>query len=209
MLTKYYSPEPSEVMERYKFFTRIRQTGESIATFMSELRRLSKTCNFGDSLDSMLRDRLVCGVNDHIQRWLLQEKDLQLDRATEIALSLEVAAKELQLLHKEPDGPLGNLLKVRSTTGPPKKSSHMPCYRCGKLTHEPAHCPFSSKDCLFLLKKQGHTQAMCCSKLKLSGEKGEKGHHVKQLQTTVVGKSQEYELFQLHGDQTWPLEVQV
>ena len=62
--------------------------------FMSELRRLSKTCNFRDSLDSMLRDRLVCGVNDdHIQRRLLQEKDLQLDRAMEIALSLEVAAK--------------------------------------------------------------------------------------------------------------------
>ena len=96
MLTKYYSPELFEVIERYKFFTCIRQPGEWIAMFMSELRRLSKTCNFRDSLDSMLRDQLVCGVNDdHIQRRLLQEKDLQLDRAMEIALSLEVAAKEL------------------------------------------------------------------------------------------------------------------
>ena len=177
-LTKCYSPEPSEVMERYKFFARICQPGESIATFMSELRRLSKTCNFGDLLDSMLQDRLVCGVNDdHIQRQLLQEKDLQLDRATEIALSLEVAAKELQLLHKEPGGPLGNLHKVRSTIGPPKKTTHIPCYRCGKLTHEPVHCPFRLKDCFFC-KKRGHPQAVCHSKLKLYGEKGGKGHHV-------------------------------
>ena len=50
---------------------------------------------------------------------------------------------------------------------------------------------------------------MCRSKLKLSGEKGRKGHHVKQLQTPVVEKSQDYEIFQLHGDQTRPMEVQV
>ena len=43
---------------------------------------------------SMLQDQLVCGVNDdHIQYRLFQEKDLQLDCATKIALSLEVAAK--------------------------------------------------------------------------------------------------------------------
>ena len=39
-----------------------------------------------------------------------------MDHAIEIAFSLEVAAKELQLLHKEPVVSLGNLHKVKNTT---------------------------------------------------------------------------------------------
>ena len=128
---------------------------------MLELRRLSKNCNFGDSLDSMLRDQLACGVNDdHIQRRLLQEKDLQLDCTTEFGLSLEVAAKELQLLHKQTGGPLGNLHKVRSTTSLPKKTNQMPCYRCRMLTHESARCPFRLKDCFFCKKTGPHTSCV-------------------------------------------------
>ena len=42
---------------------RNRKLGESISQYMAELRRLSQYCEYGDSLESMLRDRLVCGVN--------------------------------------------------------------------------------------------------------------------------------------------------
>ena len=38
---------------------------ESVAAFVTELRALAKHCNYhADSLDSLLRDRLVCGIND-------------------------------------------------------------------------------------------------------------------------------------------------
>ena len=70
-LKSHYNPEPSEIVERYKFHTRFRKPGESVATFVSELRTLAQTCNFGDSLGDMLRDQLVCGINDdYIQRHL-------------------------------------------------------------------------------------------------------------------------------------------
>ena len=59
-LKSHYNPEPSEIVERYKFHTRFRKPGESVATFVSELRTLAQTCNFGDSLGDMLRNRLVC-----------------------------------------------------------------------------------------------------------------------------------------------------
>ena len=44
----------------------------------------------------MLRDRLVCGINNEkIQRQLLAEPDLTLKKAEEIALAMELALKHV------------------------------------------------------------------------------------------------------------------
>lgn len=87
-------PKPSEIVQRFKFHTRGRQDNESVSTYVTQLRHLSQDCNFGASLSSMLRDRLVCGVNnDRIQRRLLAEKELTFDKAFEIAIAMELAEK--------------------------------------------------------------------------------------------------------------------
>ena len=77
VMTRHHSPPTSEIMQRYRFLTRFRQQEESIAIYVSELRSLAQTCNFGALLDNMLRDCLVCGIsNDAIQRGLLSESSL-------------------------------------------------------------------------------------------------------------------------------------
>ena len=60
-------------MQRYKFNTRVRLPNESVMTYVSELRALAEHCKFPETfLDELLRDRLVCGINDQqIQRRLL------------------------------------------------------------------------------------------------------------------------------------------
>ena len=64
---------------------------------MSELRRLSVTCDFANNLDSSLRDRLVCGINDDgIQQRLLAEKTLDFNKAFALAQSMEMAARNVQ-----------------------------------------------------------------------------------------------------------------
>ena len=99
VLTKHYSPRPSEIVQRYKFHSRFRKPGESVSVFLLELRAMSEFCNFGATLDMMLRDRLVCGVNDdHIQKRLLSEANLTLQRAIKLAESLETAAKNVREL---------------------------------------------------------------------------------------------------------------
>ena len=82
VLTKHYSPKPTEVMQRFRFNSRVRREGESIADYVAELRKLAEFCNYGDSLDKMLRDRLVWGVKDaYTQKKLLAERDLTLATA--------------------------------------------------------------------------------------------------------------------------------
>ena len=41
------------------------QTGESFDLFLTALRSLAKTCNFGSMQDPMIRDRVVVGVRDN------------------------------------------------------------------------------------------------------------------------------------------------
>ena len=47
-------PPPSEIVQRYKFNSRIRQDGESVAVYVSELRALAQYYNFGEMLEVML-----------------------------------------------------------------------------------------------------------------------------------------------------------
>ena len=61
---------------------------------MAELKRLGEYCEFDDKCNEMVRDCLVCGVNDiHIQNHLLQESKRTYDKAFELAQSVEVADK--------------------------------------------------------------------------------------------------------------------
>ena len=77
VLTKHFRPTPSEIIERYKF-----HRGESVATYVSELRRLSEFCNYGDTLEVNIRDQIVLGINDEaIQKRLFSETKLTYKRA--------------------------------------------------------------------------------------------------------------------------------
>ena len=61
-LQKYYGPVPSEVVQHYHFNSRNWKPGESVASYVAELRAIARHCHYGDSLLLMLRDRLVCGI---------------------------------------------------------------------------------------------------------------------------------------------------
>ena len=57
----HYDPKPSVIMLRYKF-TRTRAEGESVATYVAALRDIVQHCEYKDTLQDMLHDRLVFGL---------------------------------------------------------------------------------------------------------------------------------------------------
>lgn len=162
-MTDHQSPPPSEIVQRFKFHTRVRGPRESIATYVAELRALGQHCGFGDTLEDMLRDRLVCGVNDErIQRRLLAEREMRLDfkRALELAYSVETAdknSKELQSRTSAEHQPRSqkNVFQVTPSSG-----SQTPCYRCGRRNHKPASCKFKNSRC-HNCGQVGHLKAKC------------------------------------------------
>lgn len=89
----HHNPKPSVIVQRFKFHTHSHKSGVTVAAFVAELRQLSEHCEFGAVLEDMLRDRLVCGINDDgIHRRLVGEATLTFRRALEIAQAMETAA---------------------------------------------------------------------------------------------------------------------
>jgi hypothetical protein len=43
----------------------VQKEGESVALFVAGLCNLSEHCNFGESLEDMQHDRLVCGITNN------------------------------------------------------------------------------------------------------------------------------------------------
>ena len=100
-LSKHYSPKPNVIVSRYKFNTAVRQPGQSIASYVAHLQQLSEHCNYGASLNDMLRDRLVCGVGDSaMQKRLFAEPDLKFPKAFDVCQAMESAERSTHDLQK-------------------------------------------------------------------------------------------------------------
>ena len=158
ILGNHYSPKPLLIAERFRFHKRNQEEGESISQFLAVLKRLSEHCAFGQSLNDTLRDRLVWGLrSEAIQKRLLTEADLSLERAVNISTSMEMAAHEAQQLS-------ASLQVHKLSLEPPSKgTAGNPCYRCGKPGHQSSECWCKDLDCRNCGKK-GHIERACKSK---------------------------------------------
>lgn len=80
-------PKPSQAMKRCTFHTAKQDHNETVADFISRLKKLALNCNF-TTLEDALRDQLVCGLYDKDTKIkLFEEKNLTLGKATEIAVA--------------------------------------------------------------------------------------------------------------------------
>ena len=68
-----------------------------MSVFVPELRKLTEYCNYGNSLDNALRDRIVGEINhEATQKKLLSERELTYERAVEIAKGVETSDAHLR-----------------------------------------------------------------------------------------------------------------
>ena len=80
----------NETYERYLFNTRSQGENESVDEFYSALLALSKNCSFGKLTSSLMKDRVIVGIQDNSTRQrLLSERELSLQKCMEIARSYE------------------------------------------------------------------------------------------------------------------------
>ena len=161
----HHNPEPSATVQRFKFHSRCRQPGETVSTYVAELRRIAEHCKF-DALESMLCDRLVCGIQDpRIQRRLLAESKLTFKQAFEIAQAMESADRDAKTLLINSSTPVHTVQatkqRQKQLNRRPPPRAEQPCYRCnGK--HPANSCRFKDAECRNC-KRKGHIARACRS----------------------------------------------
>ena len=154
-LKKQLCPEPTEIAERFKFYERYQQKGETLENYIGNLRELAKFCNFGRFLEDMLRDRYVCGLqNDKIRKRLLSQEDLTLKKALELSQYLDKIKTEDSMIQKR-EIKKEKKLRFQIKTGAKKK-----CYRCYGEGHFAIACKFKEAICKKCNGK-GHIAKAC------------------------------------------------
>ena len=94
-----YGPKSSETVDRYRFFKRDQAAGEGFDRYLTELRKLANSCSFGAVCDSLIRDRIVCGIKDApLRERLLREADLTLDKAIALCRAAELSKEQSRTL---------------------------------------------------------------------------------------------------------------
>lgn len=182
VLKEHFKPAPKAISERFRFYKRVQQPGESVSTFIAELRRLAVTCKF-EKLDTSLRDQFVCGLSSEAaQRSLFMEDDtLLLEKAVKIATTEEAAERSTQLirgngLHSvNMPGSVETTNKIfTSKRSSGRGNSSVSCPACGK-GHSKKDCPHKDDEC-HKCHKKGHFSKFCWSGKKAgTNSKGGKG----------------------------------
>ena len=141
--------------------------------YVTRLRTLAKTCQFGTSLDEMIRDQIIekCESNA-LRRRLLGEREFTLDDLLPIARSFELADRQaLEMEQKfESSTHLNSIERKRDFQQSRRNSAKREdnnkqksvCYCCGNEGHraKDAECPALNKTCR-RCGKSGHFVRVC------------------------------------------------
>ena len=161
LVKTHYNPKPLTIVSRFKFSACARRQGETVAAFVTRLRQLTEHCSYGATLEEMLCDHLVGGINDErLQRHLLSEPELTFQKAFDLAQAHESAAKYVKDLQASQSP--GEVHAV-SNKSPIMKDATVHdtsnCCRCGG-DHRASKCKFRESECLHCSKK-GHIAKVC------------------------------------------------
>ena len=169
-------PKKNVNYETYKFFARAQESGESIDLYVTILRELCETCKFGTLKNSLIKDRIVLGVNNTKTRErLLRVPDLTLQKALDVVRSAEVT--DMQMKELDSDSSVHGIgrEKDKSTDKktptdneekrPPSKKFN--CWNCG-TRHGSRECPAYGKTCNYC-QRRNHFQSVCRPRKKVHG----------------------------------------
>lgn len=98
-----YCKEKKNVLfERHKFFKTLRIDGQTIDNYVTVLRTIGANCEFGDQLESLIRDQIVLHLTDQgLQERILRESELDLLKVVEFVKASETTKEQVRLIQEK------------------------------------------------------------------------------------------------------------
>ena len=180
----------NSIFARYLLATRRQEAEESLELYLQNLKILSRDCDFtaltiSQAKDIAIRDVFISGVrSNQIKQRMLENKELDLATASELALTLDMAQKQSDL-YSQPDFSRATIpAQPHSQQIPISNSQHcdhqdkdssntieqpvtiaaaeIQCYFCGLRKHARSSYPARNSRC-HRCGQQGHFLKVCRS----------------------------------------------
>ena len=152
------------IIDRRDFFTRVQEPGETVDDFLCGLKEIASFCDFcHHCLDNRFRDRIVVGTRDEeARRRMLEEPDLTLQKAVDIARASENATSSSLAIRDSSGSTLGRVSQYRRSRSRPRdRSAEKKCPRCGRDAHQDTRdCRAVGQTCRSC-GKVGHFASVC------------------------------------------------
>lgn len=169
-LTEHFEPYKNETYFRFLFFTCSQAENQAIDQYVTLLKQKATDCGFGNLKETLIRDRIVCGVTSNaLREKLLGIKDLDLSKCIDICRADEESRKQVQIISGSSLSAEVNRLKFSSNKtkhtveeGLKMKKEEMQkkkCHRCNKA-HPFGKCPAWGKMCN-KCNKPNHFSSCC------------------------------------------------
>lgn len=194
LLTNHFTGHQRILLRRYQLRKRLQRPGESVRTYITNLKDMARFCEYGVLQDQIIRDQLIEGTlcEKTREKLLLEEDTLTLVKATEIAMQVETAmectaliagaranadtaARQIQPTyhtHYDTDSAsqCQSELPVQFTQRRQGRVSDG-CGNCGSKSHssKAQQCPARGQTCRNCLK-QNHFAKVCRSAPAASGQ---------------------------------------
>ncbi|CAH0717674.1 unnamed protein product, partial [Brenthis ino] len=173
----YFTPKINITVERHKLFSRKQAPNESIDTYVTDIKNISHSCEFGALREDLLKDIFSWNCNNpYYKERILIEKPKTLDEAINIAKRCEATKQQTKALEDASLHFIGRVSRSpsrreaaipRSTTRYQRSASNTSnsrntCDRCGQVHRY--KCPAKGTQCR-KCKKFNHFVHFCRSKL--------------------------------------------
>ena len=172
---EYCVGQRNETFERYNFNMRVQQEGETVDAYVTALKTLAKTCNFGQLQDNLLRDRIVIGIKDNATRKkLLNMPKLTLKECIDMCRTHESTSLQIKTMTQQEVSAVSTRPSSSKhySANKQKKSAHadkgkeINCIFCGKKhAKDRNQCPAWGKKCS-TCHKPNHFSTVCKSRNK-------------------------------------------
>ena len=198
--------ETNIIYGRFMLNRRAQAEGETFDQYLTPLKELAKTCQYGPMQDDILRDRVVVGIRDDgLRKQLLQKKDLSFRECIDRCRAYESTSAQMRDM-KMKDATVHSLEARKKTLQRPQgnetrkaketaryQPQQRKCKYCGK-DHQWGrdYCPSYGKQCKECLKMH-HFSRMCKSSSKRKPKGAVRKLHVMKSQTETDKDSDEFD----------------
>ncbi|XP_049515895.1 uncharacterized protein LOC125942024, partial [Dermacentor silvarum] len=132
---KFYKPALNLAYHEFRFGKRDQNEGESFNDWLTDLRVLAKSCEFGELEERMLRSRIILGIRDKKLQEKLVSENASFAKTVEMCRSREHGKEQCEEIQARPKSHYAAEAKGRR------------CTKCAKIHQTDRVCPAKGRTC--------------------------------------------------------------